>query len=125
MTILKAIAKKSIPLYGDGSNVRDWLFVEDHIEAIILCAAYGEVGESYCIGGNSDLTNKDVLEQICKFLDEEHDNNFSHCDLISNVKDRPGHDKRYAIDASKIQNKLGGYQNMILKLGYIKQLNGI
>ena len=107
LVTLKAIQKESIPLYGDGSNVRDWLFVEDHVDALLLAALKGKVGETYCIGGYGEKSNKEIVLKICEILDNEIPNQSPHNQLIEYVLDRPGHDKRYAIDPSKIENELG------------------
>jgi len=113
VVILKALAGEPIPLYGDGANVRDWLYVEDHVEALLLAATRGRLGESYCVGGAGDhgsaseRSNKDVVESICRVLDRLHPSGAPHARLITRVADRPGHDRRYAIDASKITRELG------------------
>jgi dTDP-glucose 4,6-dehydratase len=113
VVILKAAAGEPIPLYGDGANVRDWLYVEDHVEALLLAATRGRLGESYCIGGAGDhgspseRTNRQVVEAICAQLDALQPQGAPHSRLISLVRDRPGHDRRYAIDASKITTELG------------------
>ena len=107
LAINKAINDENIPLYGDGSNVRDWLFVDDHIDALLLIASKGLVGKRYCIGGSSEKTNREVLETICEILDKSITGSTSFKKLIKNVKDRPGHDYRYSIDSSLIQNELG------------------
>ncbi len=104
--ILKALANNSIPLYGDGENIRDWLFVEDHVDALLLTATKGEVGTSYCIGGEEEKTNRVVVEHICKLLDELKPKPNPYSSLILPVKDRPGHDRRYAIDPKRIKNNL-------------------
>ena len=107
LVTLKAIQKEPIPLYGDGSNIRDWLFVEDHVDALLLAALKGKVGETYCIGGHGEKSNKEIVLKICEILDNEIPNQSPHNQLIEYVLDRPGHDKRYAIDPSKIENELG------------------
>jgi dTDP-glucose 4,6-dehydratase len=107
VVILKAAAGESIPLYGDGMNVRDWLYVEDHVDALLLAANRGRLGESYCIGGHGERTNLQVIEKICSILDEIKPENKPHRKLISFVKDRLGHDRRYAIDPGKITTELG------------------
>ena len=93
-------------MYGDGSNIRDWLFIDDHINGILLAAIRGEIGQTYCIGANQEKTNKEVVISICDLIDEYKPEKFSRKDLITYVKDRSGHDKRYAIDASKIKEEL-------------------
>ena len=107
LSILKAFKGEKIPLYGDGSNIRDWLFIEDHIDAILLVALKGEIGKSYCVGGYGEKTNKEVLNSICKLMDKYYPKSYSHLSLIKYVKDRPGHDQRYAIDSSLIKKELG------------------
>ena len=107
VVILKAVAGEPIPLYGDGANVRDWLYVEDHVEALLLAATRGRLGESYCVGGHGERTNKQVVEAICTLLDQLVPAGAPHARLITPVADRPGHDRRYAIDASKISANLG------------------
>jgi dTDP-glucose 4,6-dehydratase len=109
LTILNALEGKPLPIYGDGSNVRDWLYVEDHARALLTIAERGRIGESYNVGGNSEKRNLDVVETICAVLDEiTPDPEIGpRTELITFVSDRPGHDHRYAIDASKIMNELG------------------
>ena len=104
---LKAAAGEPIPLYGDGLNIRDWLYVEDHVDALLLAACQGEPGRSYCVGGHGEKTNKDVVNAICHQLDQEQPNSAPHTKLIQRVTDRPGHDRRYAIDPSRISSELG------------------
>ena len=107
VAILKAAAGESIPLYGDGLNVRDWLHVEDHVDALVLAATQGRVGSSYCVGGNGERSNRQVVEAICESMDNLRPQHAPHSRLITLVKDRPGHDRRYAIDPSRIRNELG------------------
>ncbi|MBA87556.1 MAG: dTDP-glucose 4,6-dehydratase [Euryarchaeota archaeon] len=107
LCIYKAICGKKIPIYGNGENIRDWLYVEDHIEALILVALKGKIGTNYCIGGCNEKVNKEVVTLICNHLDRLVPNKSSYSNLIEFVKDRPGHDKRYAIDSTKIKNELG------------------
>ncbi len=109
LVILNARVAKSLPVYGDGQNVRDWLFVEDHCYAIRSVLAQGKVGETYNIGGGSEKRNLGIVETICAILDElcPNDPAVPHRNLITFVKDRPGHDRRYAIDARKIERELG------------------
>lgn len=105
--INSAINGKTIPIYGDGMNVRDWLYVEDHCKGIDLAYNLGLMGETYNIGGKNEKTNLEIVESICTILDEILPKNAPHNKLIEFVKDRPGHDRRYAIDASKIEKSLG------------------
>ncbi len=106
LTIMKAINEEPIPIYGDGKNVRDWLYVEDHVEAIFQLILEGKVGHTYCIGGNNPLSNLEVAQTICSILDRVNNKSFSHKELIKFVKDRPGHDERYAIDNSYIKKTI-------------------
>ena len=123
VVILKAVAGEPIPLYGDGANVRDWLYVEDHVEALLLAATKGRLGESYCVGGAGDhgspseRTNRDVVETICRVLDRLRPKSKSYVELIKRVRDRPGHDRRYAIDASKITRELNWKPNHSFEQG--------
>ena len=106
VVILKAINNQPIPLYGDGKNIRDWLYVEDHIEAMKTLWNSGRIGETYCIGGESERNNISIVEFICERLDEKLKKKDFHKKLITYVQDRPGHDQRYAIDPHKIKNEL-------------------
>lgn len=110
--ILNALQGKPLPVYGDGGQIRDWLYVEDHARALIEVATRGRIGETYNIGGHNEKRNIEVVEALCSLLDElaadERPREISsYRELITFVKDRPGHDRRYAIDASKIQHELG------------------
>lgn len=107
LIILNALHGKALPVYGDGSNIRDWLYVEDHARALLLIAEKGEIGATYNVGGRNERTNLAVVETICDLLDELRPKTDSHRKLITFVRDRPGHDHRYAIDASKLENDLG------------------
>jgi dTDP-glucose 4,6-dehydratase len=109
LTILNALEGKPIPVYGDGGNVRDWLYVEDHARALVQIALLGQPGESYNVGGASETTNLEVVRRICRLMDEMAPDKArgSHERLIVFVADRPGHDRRYAIDAGKIKRELG------------------
>jgi dTDP-glucose 4,6-dehydratase len=110
LVILNAIKGKQLPVYGNGKQIRNWLYVEDHARALLHVALNGKVGESYNIGGQSELKNIEVVRTICKILDELKPSKFNNIkkyeQLISYVEDRPGHDKRYAIDISKIKKNL-------------------
>ena len=109
--IIKAIGGERIPIYGDGNQIRDWLYVSDHVKALILLLEKGRVGETYMIGGNNQMTNNNVAELICEILEDLRSkkpngvNQYS--DLIQFIEDRPGHDFRYAVDIKKIQKELG------------------
>jgi dTDP-glucose 4,6-dehydratase len=107
VVILKAAAREPIPLYGDGANLRDWLFVDDHVDALLLAATRGRLGHGYCVGGHGERTNKQVVEMICAHLDQLRPAGAPHDRLITPVADRPGHDRRYAIDPSRITTELG------------------
>jgi dTDP-glucose 4,6-dehydratase len=109
LMILNALSGKPLPVYGDGLNVRDWLFVTDHCDAIRAVLANGMAGETYNVGGNSEMSNIDVVKNVCALLDElaPMKDGREHSSLISYVKDRPGHDRRYAIDARKIRREIG------------------
>ncbi|MGY2461619.1 dTDP-glucose 4,6-dehydratase [Vreelandella sulfidaeris] len=107
LVILNALEGKPLPVYGKGEQVRDWLYVEDHARALYQVVTQGQVGETYNIGGHNEKQNIEVVRTICDILQELHPQERSYRDLITFVKDRPGHDMRYAIDASKIQKELG------------------
>jgi len=108
LTILRAMQGEPIPVYGDGQNVRDWLYVGDHCDAIQTVLARGAVGETYSVGGNNEKPNLEIVNMICSILDElrPSDSVVPHSNLITFVTDRPGHDRRYAIDARKIEREL-------------------
>jgi len=108
LMILNALEGKFLPVYGDGLNVRDWLFVRDHCTAIWIIMKAGKTGEIYNVGGNSEMENIKLVEMICDILDETNrlNDNRSRRDLIQFVKDRPGHDRRYAIDFTKLNQEL-------------------
>ena len=107
LVIISALHGKPLPVYGNGQQVRDWLFVEDHARALLKVLEEGTVGETYNIGGHNERTNLEVVEAICALLDQLEPRGAPHSDLIAFVSDRPGHDLRYAIDASKIERELG------------------
>ena len=109
MVIGKSLHGESIPIYGSGINVRDWLYVDDHARALILILMKGLSGKTYNVGGSTEKTNLSVVETVCHCLDqlEPRKDGKSYTELISFVSDRPGHDFRYAIDSTKIQNELG------------------
>ena len=109
LVILNALHGQSLPVYGEGANVRDWLHVEDHARALEKVAMHGKVGETYLIGGRAERTNLDVVRTICTLLDEKRPraDGSSHLSLIEFISDRPGHDRRYAIDPSRTESELG------------------
>lgn len=108
LVINNALAGKALPIYGKGDNIRDWLYVEDHAKGIILAFEKGALGENYCIGGHNERTNLEVVQTICRILDElQPKANGSYLDQITYVTDRAGHDFRYAMDPTKIQTELG------------------
>ncbi|MEM8698038.1 MAG: dTDP-glucose 4,6-dehydratase [Pseudomonadota bacterium] len=117
VVILKALAVQPIPVYGTGENVRDWLYVEDHAVALLKVLQEGRIGETYNIGGNNEAQNIQIVRSICGVLDEMRPENAPHDRLISFVTDRPGHDFRYAIDASKIREELGWEPSVTLDQG--------
>ncbi len=120
LMILNGLAGKALPVYGDGLNVRDWLFVEDHARAIRAVLERGQVGETYCVGGRAERTNLDVVTTLCNLLDQLHPAGAPHARLITYVKDRPGHDRRYAIDCTKLETELGWCQQETFETGLAK-----
>lgn len=124
LIILKALKGESLPVYGNGLQIRDWLYVEDHARALFLVASEAKIGETYNIGGHNELKNIDVVREVCALLEELAPNKpqgvESYIDLISYVKDRPGHDLRYAIDASKIQQELNWTPQEVFETGLRK-----
>ena len=117
IVILKALGAQAIPVYGAGENVRDWLYVEDHAAALLTVLEKGAVGRSYNIGGNNELRNIDLVRMICGILDELRPAAAPYSDLITFVTDRPGHDLRYAIDASRIKDELGWEPSVTVEEG--------
>ncbi|RDL47449.1 dTDP-glucose 4,6-dehydratase 2 [Ensifer sp. M14] len=107
LVILNALEGKPLPVYGNGANIRDWLFVDDHARALDVIAAKGRIGETYNVGGRNERRNIDVVKRICALMNEFNPSSRPHEDLIQFVTDRPGHDVRYAIDATKLENELG------------------
>lgn len=120
--IRKAIHNESIPIYGDGKNIRDWLYVEDHCRGIDLAFRKGKAGETYNIGGKNERDNLYIAYKICDILDKIRPKDKPYSDQIIFVKDRPGHDFRYAIDASKIEKKLGWKANENFETGIVKTI---
>ena len=123
LIIKKAMNMEKIPIYGKGLNIRDWLFVEDHINALVLAAIHGKPGERYCIGGDNQKTNLEVANEICKVLNKIFPQKKPYENLITFVKDRPGHDFRYAIDNSLIKQKLGWMPSYSFKKGLEETVN--
>ncbi|WP_136637779.1 dTDP-glucose 4,6-dehydratase [Pseudooceanicola onchidii] len=118
VVILNALAGKPLPIYGKGDNIRDWLFVEDHADALLLVVAKGELGRSYNIGGENERTNLELVQTLCKVLDAKRPKaSGSYADQITFVTDRPGHDARYAIDPSRIREELGWRPSVTVEEG--------
>lgn len=118
--IRNALTNKPIPIYGDGKNIRDWLYVLDHCKGIDIAYHKGKAGQTYNIGGKNERTNLEIVAKICEILDELLPKNESYKNLLTFVEDRAGHDKRYAIDASKIENELGWKANETFDSGIVK-----
>ncbi|MCX8489856.1 MAG: dTDP-glucose 4,6-dehydratase [Cyclobacteriaceae bacterium] len=122
--IRKALAEQPIPIYGDGKNVRDWLYVLDHCKGIALAFEKGRAGETYNIGGRNERNNNQIVDKICSLLDKSMPRKSgSYKDLITYVKDRAGHDKRYAIDATKIETELGWKAQEVFDTGIKKTID--
>ena len=107
LTILNALHGKALPVYGQGENVRDWLYVEDHADALVQIVSRGRPSEKYNVGGGNERRNIDVVRRICEILDDLRPDGAPHEQLVEFVDDRPGHDARYAIDATKLESELG------------------
>ena len=123
VVILKALAGEPIPVYGRGENVRDWLYVEDHADALLLVLTKGAVGRSYNIGGENERRNIDLVETICDILEDRRPKNAPYRDQISFVADRPGHDQRYAIDPSRIRDELGWRPSVTVEEGLARTVD--
>ena len=118
VVILNALAGKPLPIYGDGSNIRDWLYVEDHADALLLVVEKGRVGRSYNIGGENERTNLELVQTLCRILDDKRPKNLgSYADQITFVTDRPGHDARYAIAPDRIRAELGWRPSVTVEEG--------
>ena len=117
VVILNALHGRPIPVYGEGANVRDWLYVEDHADALLRVLTNGATGRSYNIGGENEATNLEIVNNICALMDEARPGSAPHADLITFVADRPGHDLRYAIDPSRIAGELGWRPSVTLDEG--------
>jgi dTDP-glucose 4,6-dehydratase len=120
VVILNALAGKPIPVYGGGENVRDWLYVEDHADALLLVVQKGVLGRSYNIGGENERRNIDLVKTICAILDQKRPKSKPYADQITYVTDRPGHDARYAIDPSRIRDELGWRPSVTVEEGLEK-----
>ncbi|MDE4306121.1 dTDP-glucose 4,6-dehydratase [Phaeobacter gallaeciensis] len=122
VVILNALAGKALPIYGDGSNIRDWLYVEDHADALLLVLQKGALGRSYNIGGENERSNLELVQTLCAILDEKRPrgDGKSYADQITFVTDRPGHDARYAIDPSRIRDELGWRPSVTVEEGLAK-----
>ena len=124
LMIINCLDSKDLPVYGDGQNIRDWLYVDDHCSAIKTIYEYGVVGETYNIGGNNEIKNIEIVNTVCSILDElkPQENGKSYSDQIKFVKDRPGHDFRYAINAEKIQKELNWFPRETFETGIKKTI---
>lgn len=124
-TLLNALNNKPLLVYGDGLHIRDWLFVEDHCDALKTVLAKGKAGETYNIGGNNEITNLELVQIICQILDDRQPatDRLSYSTLITHIQDRPGHDRRYAIDASKMAKQLGWQPKESFKTGITKTID--
>ncbi len=120
LNILNALEGKPLPVYGDGSNIRDWLYVDDHARALHLIASKGRIGEKYNVGGRNERRNIDVVQKICATLDSAFPDRPPHERLITFVADRPGHDHRYAIDATKLETELGWKAEETFESGIVR-----
>ena len=117
VVILNALHGRPIPVYGAGENVRDWLFVEDHAEALLTVVERGQPGRTYCVGGEAEARNIDIVRAVCTLMDEMHPTGAPHDRLITFVTDRPGHDARYGIDPTRIRQELGWKPSVTLEEG--------
>ncbi len=123
LVIDRIINKKDIPVYGDGTNVRDWLYVTDHVEAINLIFLNGKIGETYCIGGDNEKNNLEIVKNLISIIDKKNNNKLSSENLIKYVEDRKGHDFRYAINFSKLKLELGWKPSTSFEKGLNKTVN--
>jgi dTDP-glucose 4,6-dehydratase len=117
VVILNALQGKPIPIYGQGLNIRDWLYVEDHADALLTVVTQGKPGRTYAIGGENEVTNIDLVHRLCALMDELHPETAPHARLITHVTDRPGHDARYAINPARMRNELGWRPSVTLDQG--------
>jgi dTDP-glucose 4,6-dehydratase len=120
VVILNALAGRDIPVYGNGENIRDWLYVEDHADALLTVLTKGALGRSYNIGGENEATNIDLVRMICAQLDQMRPKDTPYADQVTFVTDRPGHDMRYAIDPTRIRDELGWRPSVTLEQGLEK-----
>lgn len=120
IVILNALARKALPIYGNGENVRDWLYVEDHADALLLVLEKGQLGRSYNIGGENERSNLDLVHTLCSILDRVRPAGAPYADLIEFVTDRPGHDARYAVDPTRIREELGWQPSVTVEEGLEK-----
>jgi dTDP-glucose 4,6-dehydratase len=123
VVILNALARRPIPVYGAGANVRDWLYVEDHADALLTVLERGRTGRSYNIGGGNEMRNIDLVRLICRLLDTRRPEAAPHEDLIAFVTDRPGHDLRYAIDPTRIRDELGWRPSVTVEEGLARTVD--
>jgi len=125
LIIINCLNDKTLPIYGKGDNVRDWIYVDDHCDAVFKVLKNGKIGETYNIGGNQEITNLEIVEKICNILDKINPSNTlnSYKDLIAFVEDRPGHDFRYAIDSHKIESELNFFPKENINSGLEKTIN--
>jgi dTDP-glucose 4,6-dehydratase len=123
LIILNALHGKPLPVYGDGANIRDWLYVDDHARALVTILNSGRVGEKYNVGGRNERRNIDVVRTICAILDRLQPTSKPYANLITFVKDRPGHDQRYAIDANKLETELGWQAQETFETGIEKTIH--
>jgi dTDP-glucose 4,6-dehydratase len=123
VAILSALHGRAIPVYGAGANVRDWLYVEDHADALLLVLEKGRTGRSYNIGGENEMRNIDLVRTICRLLDERRPEDAPHDRLIEFVPDRPGHDLRYAIDPARIRGELGWRPSVTVEEGLARTVD--
>jgi len=123
LILLNALEEKPLPVYGDGRQVRDWLYVDDHVKALTLVLERGRVGQTYNVGGRAPMENIDVVTRICDILDERRPTGTSRRRLITYVADRPGHDRRYAIDPSKLEGELGWRAGETFDTGIVKTVD--
>jgi len=123
LVVLNALEGRELPVYGDGSNIRDWLFVEDHARALVAVVEHGRPGETYCVGGRAERRNLEVVQTICDLLDARVPLAAPRRDLIRFVADRPGHDQRYAIDCGRIERELGWRQQENFATGIARTID--